>query len=253
MACLICDRSGYTRQRSVSAPDRYERYQGIAGVKREWRRCRYCQFLYQTRNYPLAKLEAIYLKGYRDKAFRGVTVRQAYNQVYTLPKPQSESWQRAQWFAAQFKGAQTVLDVGAGLGIFPTHLRDLGYDVACTEQNAHSLRWIRHRLKFECFEEIPARPFDVVSLVHVLEHVEKPDGFLKAMPARRLFIEVPDGSRINELADDHDDLNSCHLWAFDFHTLEILLNRNGYRVTAANRVTYDQRSLYRLRMAAECI
>ena len=253
MACLICGRSRFTTLREYQEPDIYEKYQGITSVYRAWRQCRSCMFQYQIRNYPLNELEAIYKKGYRDKAFRGVNIRQAYNKVYVLPKDQSESWQRAEWFSKNVNVGKRVLDVGSGLGIFPKHLMDFGYEVDCTEENTHSVKFIKNVLKIPCYTKLPKiMNYDIISLVHILEHIPDPDDFIKKFGGIKLFIEVPDGKYFDTLKNSHDDLNSCHLWGFDFHTLELLLQRNGYHVTAAKRVHHDKRNLNRLMMVAQC-
>jgi hypothetical protein len=253
MACIICKKSGYTTLRKYEAPDIYEKYVGIENVKRSWRQCRSCMFQYQVREYPLADLEVIYKKGYRDKKFRGMNIRQAYNKVSSLPKDKSESWQRATWFKQNCNGANKILDIGSGLGIFPKHLIDLGFKVDCTEENLHSIRWIKNVLKLECYNQIPkVLDYDLISLVHVLEHIEKPGEFIDSLSGIRLFIEVPDASFLLHLEDDHDDLNSCHLWGFDFHTLDLLLQKSGYYIYAAKRFHYPERNLRRLAVLAKC-
>ncbi len=246
---MICHRNSFVKVREYKKPDKYEIYQEIFDVKREWKMCRACMFKFQKRNYKLSLLEGIYQKGYRDKAFRGMNIRQAYNQVYRLQE-RSESWQRAEWFKTNLPGVKTVLDVGAGLGIFATHLKQFGFDVECTEENAHSKRWIGKVLKFKVYDEIPAQPYDAISICHLLEHIEKPDEFLKLLPSEKIFIEVPDAGYWDKLPDDHDDFNSCHLWGFDFQTLSILLERNGFKPEASKRVYYPERNLYRLMMVA---
>ena len=249
MACLICGKNASLKFLEYKKPDRYEAYQGITDVKREWRECRACGFKFQKRNYKLPLIEKIYEKGYRDKEFRGMTIRQAYNQVYRFGK-ESESWKRAEWFKANLPGVKTVLDVGAGFGIFATHLKQLGFDVECTEENRHSVNFISKALKFKVYTEIPSKTYDAVSLCHVLEHIEKPVDFIKSIPSGKIFIEVPDADRWDKLSVEHDDFNSCHLWGFGFHTLSILLEESGYKVVSAKRLYHQERNLYRLMMVA---
>lgn len=250
---MICKKSGYVTLRRSNAPDKYESYVGIKDASRSWRQCRSCMFQFQVRNYPVSELEAIYKNGYRDKEFRGENIRQAYNKVYALPKNKSESWQRGLWFKQNSNGGNRVLDIGSGLGIFPKHLMDLGFEVDCTEENLHSIRWIKNVLKLECYNKIPkVLDYDLISLVHVLEHIEKPVEFIDSLSGKKLFIEVPDASFFLHLEDDHDDLNSCHLWGFDFHTLDFLLQKSGYHIYAAKRFHYPERNLRRLAVMAKC-
>jgi 2-polyprenyl-3-methyl-5-hydroxy-6-metoxy-1,4-benzoquinol methylase len=76
--------------------------------------------------------------------------------------------------------------------------------------------------------------FSLVSMMHVLEHLPDPVGYLARLeadflePSGWLLLEVP-----NLYA--HDCFEVAHLLAFSAHTLEQALNKAGYRVIELRR------------------
>jgi len=236
--CVICGGKPIKTKFGYIKPDKYERWVGLENIKRLWVSCKDCGFHWQLRNYPLSKLEKIYEKGYRDPRFRGETIKQAYARVqdYRLTY-ESENEERYVWFGknVRYKEARKVLDVGSGLGVWPKILKDAEYDVTCVDENIDSVNFISEELGMPCYYHLKDVKglFDTVSLVHVLEHIEDIDGFLKQVRLRlrtggNLFIEVPDNMEFHWLFKDHDDFNSCHQWFFGLHSLCKILERNGF-------------------------
>jgi 2-polyprenyl-3-methyl-5-hydroxy-6-metoxy-1,4-benzoquinol methylase len=109
-----------------------------------------------------------------------------------------------------------------------------------------------------CFKNIKEDhcAYQAVTMIHVLEHMQDPDGFLNAikrllLPGGEVFIEVPDSSEFNYLDKDHDEFNSCHCYFYDAPSLYRLLERNNYTVKDMHRQFYKKRGLTRLMAVAE--
>jgi 2-polyprenyl-3-methyl-5-hydroxy-6-metoxy-1,4-benzoquinol methylase len=103
----------------------------------------------------------------------------------------------------------------------------------------------------KCTKEIPDMEFDVVSVIHVLEHIEDPVEFLISLhdslkPDGKLFIEVPDAIEFETLIPIHDEFNSCHTHFYDVSTLCRVLARSVYNVTDIHRKYYKERNLHRI-------
>ena len=256
MACLICGcKNAQEEVHKYFDPDKYEAYMGIKDVWRVWWKCGNCGHYKQTRNYPLADLEEIYKHGYRDEKFRGKTIESAFEEVKNLSSSESENIDRCGWFYHRTQRNTSVLDVGSGLGIFPHRLKKFGYEVECVEENELSQDFISKHLGLTCYNSIPDKQYWNTSLVHVLEHIENPDEFLKkirGITKRHLFIEVPDAREFAYLDKSHDEFNSCHLWFFTLQNLITLIERNGFTVTEAKRMFYPQRKLSRILVLASC-
>lgn len=236
-------------------PDKYESYMGINEIVRSWCRCWNCGVRYQTRNYPIEKLEGIYKKGYRDKEFRGESIEEAFDRI---SQNSSENENRFLWFGynTKYEDTKNVLDIGSGLGIWPDILKTAGYNVSCVEENEKSVDFIFKRLNITCHNSVyPKKEFDVISLIHVLEHIERPDEFLKTTRQylRKdgyLFVEVPDAIEFEYLPPDHDEFNSCHVVFYDVINLCKVLERNGFSVKHLTRKYYQERKLSRILILA---
>ena len=246
----MCDSIKWEEIHLYTTPDKYEKYMDIENIERDWARCMTCGHFQQDRNYPLADLEKIYEDGYRNFKFRGKTIEQAYNRV--MATPNNENSQRCEWFTDNIGNVRTVLDFGSGLGVFPQYLSTRGFHVDCVEANKYSQDHIEHKLKLPCYSKLPAMTYDVVTLVHVLEHIADPIDFLPFLHTEKLFIEVPDAVEFELLDKNHDEFNSCHVHFFTRDNLEKLLNMNGYKVTAEHDIHYKERNLSRIMMIAEC-
>ena len=252
MKCIICDSIKFEEIHLYTTPDKYEKYMGIENVERDWARCMECGHYQQDRNYPLADLEKIYEDGYRSFDFRGETIEQAYNKVVKIPN--NENSQRCEWFIDNIGEVETILDIGSGLGVFPEYLSNRSYRVDCVEANAHSRSFIQNKLKMPCYNEVPDRRYDVITLVHVLEHFNSLSIWLKHSKQRllsnggKLFIEVPDAVEFDLLEKNHDEFNSCHCHFFTSENLEKLLNKCGYQVMAEHDIHYKARNLSRIMM-----
>jgi len=248
LKCIICGGKKFEEIHLYTTPDKYEKYMGIENVDRDWARCMGCGHYQQDRNYPLADLEKIYENGYRSLDFRGETIEQAYNKVMAIPN--NENSQRCEWFIENIGAVETILDFGSGLGVFPKFLSTCGYSVDCVEANNDSNGFIQYQLKIPCYFEMPAQKYDVITFVHVLEHIEKPIDLLPLLHTKKIFIEVPDAIEFELLDKNHDEFNSCHCHFFTSESISRLLDDCGYQIMAEHDVHYKERNLSRIMVIA---
>lgn len=106
----------------------------------------------------------------------------------------------ASWEALVGRGAR-LLDVGAGSGDVTAQARVLFDEIVTTETSRPMARRLRRR-GFECHRvdlarvRLDERPFDVVSLLNVLDRTDRPRTLLRAAvsqlaPGGRLLLSVP--------------------------------------------------------------
>jgi SAM-dependent methyltransferase len=135
----------------------------------------------------------------------------------------------------------------------------LGYDVYCIEPSQDSCDFISEQLRLPCsnrFKPEVHKDFKVITMVHVLEHIQDPEAFLleskKALvPNGTLFIEVPDSVEFEYLPKDDDEFNSLHLHFFDVANLYNLVERCGFNITDIHRAHYSERNLRRILLLAQ--
>lgn len=161
--------------------------------------------------------------------------------------------------AAGLRGS--VLDVGCATGSFLHHAQRRGWRVAGVERSSYGRAEAERRVGVPVVAGLdglrPGARFDVVTLHHVLEHVENPLPFLRdeVLPrvGRRLLVEVPNyssaGARVHG-ASWRDLRPDQHRWHFDPRTLPAILRQAGF---APVSVTTLWEPLWSLRAVRELL
>jgi len=258
MICESCFSHTWELIYEYDHPDKYETYCGIDDVYRRWSKCLQCGHYQSESNYESERLLPVYIDGYRSNRFRGIGIKEQFDKIMELPNYIRENHSRVNWVNLNTKGINgKVLDVGSGIGVFPFEMRQLGYDVVCTELNKDSKKFLRNGLNFKCIEGDPGPSyfgkFGIISMVHVLEHIKSPGLFLNAYRKYLkdngvIFIEVPDSLEFKRLQKGSDEFNSCHFHFFSVPSLTTIVERSGYKVEKLESVYNCARDLYRIRL-----
>lgn len=138
-----------------------------------------------------------------------------------------------------------LLDVGAGHGFLAEQARARGARVSVAEPSQRQAAELRDR-GFEthamdlaaCAASRPL-PFDVVTLSHILEHVNRPLEFLRlcrglVAPAGLLCVEVPNTPWQTRHGDHPLSIHAAHVYYHSERTLRALLARAGWRAVATS-------------------
>ena len=255
--CYLCNSNNTRLVQGHTEPDKYMRSACI--IKGwEWYYCSGCGLYFQPNPLSFQELEEIY-SHYRDKDMRGVTIEEEFDRIMAIIPQDSENYYRYRWFGNHYEGRGRMLDIGSGLGVWPYQIKTgLGFDIQCVEPNVDCAAFINDSLNIPClsgyfYPENYDDLFDVVSVVHVLEHMADPEDLLvKARSVLRLhgklFIEVPDSVQFSQLPPEHDEFNSAHLFFFNVQTLATLVENAGFNVTDIHRVYHEGRDLSRILM-----
>jgi SAM-dependent methyltransferase len=145
--------------------------------------------------------------------------------------------------------SDTVLDLGCGIGrwtrVAARHAAavvGVDYDATLIDEARRlttdpTVEFVVGDVTRPLSEVVGGRIFDLVLLLHIVEHIEDADGFLRSLAdcARRVVVEVPDfesdylnpvrwavGSRFYSDAD--------HVREYTIHTLSAQLQRTGWRL-----------------------
>jgi 2-polyprenyl-3-methyl-5-hydroxy-6-metoxy-1,4-benzoquinol methylase len=125
------------------------------------------------------------------------------------------------------------LDIGCSAGELIQAVESAFHDQACGVELSDAYRSYCQEKGLAVFpsldelHEIDPHPFDLISLIHVLEHLPDPVNYLTDLrqkwldPAGWLLIEVP-----NLYA--HDCFEIAHLVSYSSHTLSQLLQKTGF-------------------------
>jgi 2-polyprenyl-3-methyl-5-hydroxy-6-metoxy-1,4-benzoquinol methylase len=197
--------------------------------------CQTCGFVYQSPRIPAVDLERYYEKEYRlqyqgteEPVLKDLAVQEA----------------RANALVNYYKGKTPApsrhLDIGCSTGALLQKFQEMfgSHPAGVEPGDAYRAYAKRQGLavfpSLEELQEAGQGPFDLVSMIHVLEHLPDPVAYLlnlrQAIMAEPSFLllEVP-----NLYA--HDCFEIAHLASFSAHTLIQVLKRAGFEILALRK------------------
>ena len=142
--------------------------------------------------------------------------------------------------------AKSILDIGSGRGFMLYYLKKIfGFTRAVgTQISRPAVEFSREKLGLEIYDrdllELTLEPgqFDVVTIWHVLEHVDKPEEYIQRIrellkPGGHLLIEVPNYSSWTRKATGFGWLGldlQYHQYFFTPESLSGMLEKNGFSI-----------------------
>ena len=218
---------------------------GVSGpYYREYRACKTCGHYFSRHTMELTDL---YSGAYADATYGGPEgMRRAFDRIVALPPEKSDNTGRVarvnEFASRRFKdrvSGRTLLDVGAGLGVFPYAMRNAGWEVTALDPDPrnedHYREVIGVKPLISDFLGPPATDigerFDVISFNKVLEHVPDPVSMLSratelCAPAGFIYIELPDVAASVE-GKNREEFLFGHDHVFSISSTAILMERAG--------------------------
>ena len=179
---------------------------------RSYWRCGICSHEFAQHDLDLSSL---YGGAYVEQTY-GDRMRATFERIVALPPERSDNTGRVQrildFAAAHFHSgySPTLLDIGAGLGVFPYVMKQAGWTCTALDPDPRAARHLAevagvHAIARDFFSVDPAElgRFDVITLNKVIEHVKDPVAMLaKAanmlLSGGFLYVEVPDVAAAKE-------------------------------------------------------
>ena len=219
-----------------------------ASYKRAYRSCALCGHWFGTHALDLSRL---YDGSYVDATYGGpVGMAEKLRQIMALPPERSDNGGRVRWIEGQIgrSAGRRLLDVGAGLGVFPATMKARGWNVFAVETDSRTVAHLRDSVGIEAFArdltlltaEDLGGPVDLISFNKVLEHVEAPlpllshaAGLLSEDGA--CYLELPDVAAAAE-GPGREEFFIEHHHVFSPASLVLLAERAGFSVSALTRL-----------------
>jgi 2-polyprenyl-3-methyl-5-hydroxy-6-metoxy-1,4-benzoquinol methylase len=215
--------------------------------RRAYDRCETCGHYFARHTIDLSRL---YETSYVDATYGGVTGMKArLERIRALPPELSDNAGRAariDAFAAQANGRR-LLDVGAGIGVFPASMLDRGWTVDAIELDTRTAEHLREVLAIAAYTDdlqtLATRNigrFDAITFNKVIEHVEDPVAILRdAIPLMAeggfVYVEVPDVAAAID-GRDREEFFIEHLHVFSPSSLIMTIEKAGLAVFELERI-----------------
>lgn len=222
---------------------------------RSFDECATCGHYFGRHELPVSQ---IYESDYMDSTYgnaQGMVDR--LNKVLSLPPEQSDNAQRVNrirdFFAATRCPAESetkdprVLDVGAGIGVFPAAMKSAGWEVVAIEPDPRTVEMLRSVVEIEALDEDFVRIdpahiglFTCVTFNKVLEHVEDPFSLLCHASnfldkGGFCYVEVPDVKAV-ESGKSREEFFVEHHHVFSPSSLSLLVENSGFELVSLERI-----------------
>ncbi len=244
----ICNRQYLERAFEYNAPPAGETPFDLGGqtYKRAYDRCTLCGHWFANHNIDLSSL---YKKEYVDATYGGLAgMAERLNKILALPPEKSDNLgrvKRIQTFARERLNRDCnqlkLLDVGAGIGVFPATMKALGCQVIAIEQDARTASHLQENVKIQALsvDFLALSPkeiglFDLITFNKVLEHVEEPVALLQhsrflLKPDGFCYVELPAVSAATEGAT-REEFFIEHYHVFSAASMALLARYAGFQV-----------------------
>ena len=211
-----------------------------APYERAYRSCALCGHWFGAHRLDLSRLSYGGPEGMADKL----------RQIMALPPERSDNGGRVRWIEGQIgrSAGRRLLDVGAGLGVFPATMKARGWSVLAVETDSRTVAHLRDTLGVEAFArdltlltaEDLGGAVDLVSFNKVLEHVEAPLPLLShaaelLTEGGACYLELPDVAAAAE-GPGREEFFIEHHHVFSPASLVLLAERAGFSLSALERL-----------------
>ena len=221
---------------------------------RELHRCRQCGHYLEFFD---ADQRALYSGEYVSALYTDAEgIRRNFAKINDLPPQASDNVGRVRFVDGFCKGywnaqptagrGRRLLDVGAGLGVFPYRMKQAGWRCMALDMDERLIEHHRtvagieaHVADVRSVEGIGT--FDLITFNKVLEHVEDPVEMLASVrrllnPSGLVYIELPDGEAAEIEGKEREEYLLGHIHVFSFASYALLALRAGLELVHCERL-----------------
>lgn len=181
-------------------------------------------------------------------------IKRTFDKINALPPEKSDNVGRVRYVDGFFRRHWTgnlthsprLLDVGAGLGVFPFRMKQAGWTCVALDMDE---RLATHQREAAGVEGIVgdvkkldgSRLFDLITFNKVLEHVPDPVEMLGSV-ARLLtsggfvYVELPDGEAAEIEGKEREEYLLGHMHVFSFASYALLIAKAGFELVTCERL-----------------
>jgi len=251
--CPMCGASEMAVHFTYSEPPPLETHFPLAKGERYWRelhRCGHCGHYVESFAPDQGRLYAgEYVSTlYQDRD----GIRRAFDRINALPPEKSDNvgrvrfvdgYCRSQWGSSR---ASRLLDVGAGLGVFPFRMKQAGWDCVALDMDERLAAHHREVAGVQAFvgdvrtiEGIGT--FDLVTFNKVLEHIDEPVEMLASVarlvgPDGLVYVELPDGGAAEGEGEEREEFLLGHKHVFSLASYRLLVANAGFELLSCERL-----------------
>jgi 2-polyprenyl-3-methyl-5-hydroxy-6-metoxy-1,4-benzoquinol methylase len=242
---------------TYSEPPPLETRFPLASVAIYWREIHCCRQCGHYLEWFEPDQGALYSGEYVSSLYQDVDgIKRTFDKINALPPDRSDNIGRVCFvdafcrgrFKADFLGSRRprLLDVGAGLGVFPFRMKAAGWDCTTIDMDP---RLVEHHHRVVGVDGMMADvrrveglgTFDLITFNKVLEHVADPTEMLASAgrllaPGGLVYVELPDGEAAEIEGKEREEYLLGHMHVFSYASFALLIARAGFEVLMCERL-----------------
>jgi 2-polyprenyl-3-methyl-5-hydroxy-6-metoxy-1,4-benzoquinol methylase len=253
--CPMCGGSDLVVHFTYSEPPPLETRFPLAEGESYWRELYRCGQCGHYRESFAPDQSRLYAGEYVSSVYQDRDgIKRAFDRINALPPEKSDNagrarfvdaYCRARWSGARMQ-APRLLDVGAGLGVFPFRMKQAGWNCVALDMDE---RLAAHHRDVVGVQGIvgdvrgveAAGTFDLVSFNKVLEHVPDPVEMLASVgrllaPGGLVYVELPDGEAAEAAGKEREEFLLGHMHVFSFASYALLIANAGFELLMCERL-----------------
>lgn len=219
---------------------------------REMRQCVNCGHFLEFCN---KEQNNLYLEEYVSSTYQDAAgIKRAFERINSLESSKSDNIGRvrciekfcANYWGEEFRSRKTLLDVGAGLGVFPYQMKMSDWDCIAIDMDHRLVT--HHRdivgIKSYCGDlrgQLSLPRVDLITFNKVLEHINDSIDVLEFSKQKLksnglIYVELPDGERAQAEGGDREEFLIGHIHAFSFASFALLAKKAGLELICCERI-----------------
>lgn len=200
---------------------------------------------------------ALYSGEYVSATYGGpAEIRQAFDRINALPPEKSDNVARVRFVDhyyrshlkndKQLRQPLRLLDIGAGLGVFPHRMKMAGWQCTAIDMDErlsdHHQKTVGIRSLIADIRTVENLGcFNLVTLNKVLEHIQDPVSVLSSIPRLlepqgMVYLELPDGEAAEAEGKEREEYLLGHIHVFSFASFSLLVMHSGLTLNYVERV-----------------
>lgn len=256
-SCPICGSAERSLAFVYEAPPAGETIFSLPGEGQYHREIWQCSFCSHFMNVHRLALDSLYQQNYLDSTYGREGLLLTYERINALPPERSDNHHRVrcvnEFMATHVTHGErgsaarpTLLDVGAGLGVFASRMKDHGWDCTALDPDPRAVEHARNivGVKAICGDFLSAEDlgsYNLVTFNKVLEHVLDPAAMLRhterfLSAGGFIYVEVPDGEIAMGEGPGREEFFIEHWHVFSLTSLSLLAVKAGFVVRLIERV-----------------
>ncbi|WP_353427851.1 class I SAM-dependent methyltransferase [Polynucleobacter sp. MWH-UH19D] len=255
LICPMCSQEGIQKKFSYDAPQDVEKNFPIANQGSYWREmycCKNCGHFLESFDGNQNKL---YSEEYVSSTYQDlIGIKKAFDRINNLSPSESDNIGRVKYideFCKEYwkSNASTsinLLDVGAGLGVFPFQMKKIGWECTAIDMDDRLVEHHRGVVGIKSFcgdlrQNSSLGLYNLITFNKVLEHIDNPVEVL-AYAGQLLsdngliYVELPDGEAAANEGKNREEFFIGHIHVFSFSSFALLVQKSGYQLICCERI-----------------